>query len=225
MDRTTAIHAFRTAGLGATLVFGGACLGFSAHAHPHVFIDGGVDFRFDDSAKLSSLEVTWLYDEFETLYILAANQLALNDAGGLDEPDRLTLEQAFSAWPDDFDGSAHLTHNGQTVVLKWPTDPQVELVNGRIQATFTRDLETPMDMRGREAEVAFYESTYFFAFKVTNTPRLEGAGGCAADVIPFSPDPNDASLLLKLAQLSREETPDTENVGLLFADRIALRCE
>lgn len=28
-------------------------------AHPHVFVDGGVDFVFDATGKLSALNVTW----------------------------------------------------------------------------------------------------------------------------------------------------------------------
>ena len=73
--------------------------------------------------------------------------------------------------------------------------------------------------------MAFYESTYFFAFSVTQEPTLLGhAGRCTADVRPFRPDAEDAALQAMLARLSREETPDIENVGALFADRIVVRC-
>lgn len=196
-----------------------------AQAHPHVFIDGGVDFRFDDAARLTSLQVTWLYDEFETLYILANNNLDLTPEGTLSEVDRLALEQVFSQWPDDFDGSAHLTHDGAPVALRWPTDPQVQVVDGRIQAVFDRVLETPLPLTGDALELAFYESTYFFAFKITNAPTLMGTPPCTADVVPFKADPGDNFLLAKLASLSREEIPENENVGRLFADRIALTCK
>ncbi|MEM7733899.1 MAG: DUF1007 family protein, partial [Pseudomonadota bacterium] len=118
----------------------------------------------------------------------------------------------------------HLSHNGAPVGLNWPSDPQVQVVDGRIQAIFDRDLQTPLDLAGQEAELAFYESTYFFAFKITNTPQLIGETPCVADVIPFKADAGDASLLAKLASLSREEVPENENVGVLFADRIALSC-
>ncbi|MEM6589754.1 MAG: DUF1007 family protein [Pseudomonadota bacterium] len=195
-----------------------------AQAHPHVFVDGGVDFRFDDEAQLTSLQVTWLYDEFETLYILANNDLDLTLDGTLSEADRLVLEQKFSEWPEDFDGSAHLTHEGAPVALGWPSDPQVQVIDGRIQAVFDRTLESPLALTGETLELAFYESTYFFAFKITNSPQLFGTTQCIADMIPFTADPGDSFLLAKLASLSREEIPENENVGRLFADRIALTC-
>ena len=197
-----------------------------ALAHPHVFIDGGIDFVFEDSGVLQALEVTWLYDEFETLYILSSYGLSLNRNGGLDEADRLELVRLRSDWPEDFDGSAHLKVDGQGVAMEWPTALDARLVEGRLELTFTRQLAAPLQVRGRDVEVAFYESTYFFDFTLTNAPKLAGnAGDCVTDVIPFNPDLQLAALQATLAKLSREETPETENVGALFADWIVLTCD
>lgn len=212
----------------AAIMCGGlvACGAHSANAHPHVFVDGGIDFVFGGSSTLRALELTWLYDEFETLYILSQLGLNLNEQGDVNEDDRRKLVDALSMWPDDFDGSAHLTLRDQVVSLDWPKNVDADLVDGRLKLTFLRHLSEPLDMRDQRADVAFYESTYFFAFKITNTPKLKDLdAACSAEIIPFKPEPNDASLLAQLAALNREETPQDENVGILFADRIALQCE
>ena len=73
-------------------------------------------------------------------------------------------------------------------------------------------------------DVAFYESTYFFAFSITDTPNVQGPATCTTEVIPFKADPQDTALQETLQKLGREETSGIENVGALFADRIALRC-
>ena len=196
-----------------------------ANAHPHVFVDGGVDFRFDDQGRLEALEVTWLYDEFETLYILSSHGLSLNSAGGLDEIDRQRLVAFRSEWPEDFDGSAHLSLDGAAVALNWPTGLDGSLVDGRLRLTFERVLETPIDLRGRDIEVAFYESTYFFAFSISQTPKLIGAfGACDAQVVYFEANTQDTALQNALRKLSREETPAIANVGSLFADRVTISC-
>lgn len=209
-----------------TTVLGALLLNSQALAHPHVFVDGGVDFELSQEAELTALRVTWLYDEFETLYILAAHEMGLNDQGMLDEQDRLELVQRLSQWPEDFDGSAHLSLGGQPVALMWPQDLDVQLRDGRLQLTFVRPLEQALNLSGQSAEVAFFESTFFFDFTITQAPNLLGdANRCRTNTTPFKADRQDQGLLDALAKLSREETSGIDNVGALFADRITLTCD
>lgn len=152
--------------------------------------------------------------------------LGLNAQGGLDEADRLELVQRRSEWPSDFDGSAHIAFAGERLLLEWPSDLDVDLVDGRLKVTFLRQLATPIDLSGNNIEVAFYESTYFFAFAVTQAPQLLGeASTCMQEVNHFDPYAQDTKLQATLAKLGREEMPDIPNVGSFFADRIIVRCE
>jgi ABC-type uncharacterized transport system substrate-binding protein len=195
-----------------------------ASAHPHIFVDGGVDFVMGPQNMLQRLNVTWRYDPFETLYILSAYSLQPNAEGELDEEDSLYLAQERSAWPDDFQGASHVSADGAPVQLKRPTGFEARLNQGRLEISFARDLETPVSLSESEVSVAVYESTYYYAFSVTDAPAFIGGATCQADVIPFSPDGQDASMLAMLATLGREEVPEVENVGADFADRIALTC-
>ena len=202
----------------------GVGLGAPVEAHPHVFIDGGVDFVMSGPETLDALSVTWLYDDFETLYDLSSRGIEPQPDGSLLEADRETIRAAYSDWPDDFDGSAHLSINGQVIEMAWPSDLAVDLVDGSLQLTFLRKLEEPVDLAGKAVEVAFYESTYFFAFKITDQPVFEGSEACEATVVPYRPGEQSDELRQNLAMLSREESPDIANVGQLFADRIFLEC-
>lgn len=209
----------------ATVCVALVCFALPARAHPHVFVDGGVDFLFDDANRLTALDVTWLYDEFETLYILASYGVSMNAAGKLDAADRRELARERSKWPSEFEGSAHVSIEGESVALSRPVGMETKLVNGRLEVTFTRHLETPVVLNEEHAEVAFYEATYFYAFAVTNVPKLVGeTGACNAEVLQYDPTAQNVALELALSKLSREETPDIEDVGALFADRIELRC-
>lgn len=194
-------------------------LATQATAHPHVFMDGGVDFAVTDG-MLSALSVTWVYDPFETLYLLSAMDVELTD-GTLSPADTETVRAALSDFAPDFDGSAHLTIDGAPVALDWPRDVTISVTDGRLRQQFQRDLPIPTDIRGRAVQVGFYEATYFYAFKVTQEPQ---APGCAARVLPFVLDPKDRALQAALSRLGREETPDF-SVGARFADRIEVLCE
>ncbi len=214
----------------SALVGATACLTLGAaplSSHPHVFIDGGVDFVIGPDQRLDALEVTWLYDAFETLYMLSSLELPLNAEGKLDEDVRRELVRLLSDWPDDFDGSAHVTRDGQPLPLHWPEALDARMVGERLEMTFTRRFETPVALDGGAVEVAFYESTYFFDFTVTQTPKVSASAppGCRTEIIPFKPDENLAEMQTMLAALGREETPGVTNVGAFFADRIVLSCE
>ncbi len=194
-------------------------------AHPHVFVDGGVDFVFGSDGRLESLQVTWLYDPFETLYILSSSEISLNAAGGLEPADRQRLIELRSNWPSDFEGASHLSSAEAPVGLARPHGFDVVLINGRLQVTFERNLERPIDLRESAVDVDVYEATYFYAFTVTNIPQLLGqSADCSAEVIPYARDPQNSALERALAALGREETPEDARVGAYFADRISVTC-
>ncbi|MEM6905698.1 MAG: DUF1007 family protein [Pseudomonadota bacterium] len=194
-------------------------------AHPHVYVDGGVSFILDAEKALTALEVTWRYDPFETLYTLSALQIVPQPDGTLTETDRGRIAAYMSDWPPSFSGSAHLTMDGAPVALDRPTGMEVALEDGNLVMTFRRALPDPLPMAGAEAEVATYEATYFFAFSVTELPKIHGAEtACTAEVIPFDPTADLETVQVTLFALGREETPEVPDVGALFADRTILSC-
>lgn len=195
-------------------------------AHPHVFVDGGVDFVFGPGRSLEALNVTWLYDPFETLYIMSSLDIVPDTSWTLSDTDRTRLEQEETNWAPDFQGASHLTVAGRHIALSRPKDLEVSLVEDRLQVTFRRDLDTPVDLAGTSAEIAFYESTYFYAFAATQQPRLVGgSGSCTTLITPFDAETQLADLQDTLALLGREETPDQQDIGALFADKIAITCD
>lgn len=194
-------------------------------AHPHVFVEGGIDFVIQEGAVLDAVEVTWLFDEFETLVMLASSGLRLNTEGGLDAAGRQEVAQLQRDWPDSFGASVHLSAAGEAVALGPPREIDVRVREGRLAVTFTRDLATPVALHAQAVEAAFYEPTFFVSFSVIEASNLLGAAeGCSAALHRFEPDPDDVRLMSLLARLGREETPEIENVGAKFADRITLTC-
>lgn len=196
-----------------------------ASAHPHVFIDGGVDFLMDEQGALHGLSITWRYDAFETLYVLTSIGIIPAPDGTLSPEDRETLIRKESNWPEDFHGASHLSIDGSRVQLSGPKALDATLKDGRLVVRFRRDLEAPASMRNQQAEVAFFERTYYYAFSVAASPKIVGTDQeCRVDVNPFVAVENDQVTQAALAKLGREETPEDTNVGALFADRIVLKC-
>lgn len=196
-----------------------------ANAHPHVFIDGSVDFLLDDHGSLTGLSVTWRYDPFETLYVLTSIGIVPTSDGTLSPKDKAQLIKNESEWPEGFTGASHLSIDGLPFPLSGPLDLTADLEDGRLVVQFRRDLKAPTPISQRSVEVAFYEGTYYYAFSVATDPQVAGASDdCTIDVNPFDGTAQDEALQVVLAKLGREDTPEDTNVGALFADRILLQC-
>lgn len=193
-----------------------------ARAHPHVFIDGGVDFLFDAEGRLDRLRVTWIYDPLTSLIML--EDLAIPADAPLDAAARARLAAYQTEWIPGFDGDSYLRRDDASVRLSGPLAPDATLRDGRAVISFERRLAEPFHPEG-ETVVEMYDPTYFTAYLVTEAPRLEGApAGCAAQVEGFTPTGPLMALQQSLSALGTDEDPEDAEVGALFADKVRLTC-
>ncbi|MEM1237563.1 MAG: DUF1007 family protein [Pseudomonadota bacterium] len=197
----------------------------TATAHPHVFIDGGIDFIVSQSNVLEAVKVTWRFDEFETLYAMSANSIAKGANEQLSGIEVARLALFMTAASNEPVQSAHLTLGNEALPLSAADDFSATLVDNRLEVTFVRPLMEPISIDGRVVEASFHEATYFYAFSLTDPSELIGdQGDCSASTVQFEADKETEELKEVLSSLGREETPDIENVGALFADRITVTC-
>ena len=196
------------------------------NAHPHVFIDGGIDFHLDGNGMLHKVEVTWLYDKFETLYILSSQGISPTMDGTLNSNDLSVLTSLYENWPPDFDGSVHLKYLEQNIDLNWPQNASVTYSENRLKIKFERTLKTKLLLTNTPLDIGFYERTYFFDFSITSPPEIIGnIANCSATLIPFEINSQSTEILRDLSYLSREETPEDTEIGSKLADRIQLICD
>jgi len=202
-----------------------AALSTPAQAHPHVYVDGRIDFVFTGDSQLQGIEVTWLYDPFETLYVLSSLEINPGADWTLSEDQFNRILAQESSWSENFNGAARLAHDGAQIALEPPVNFAVRLVGNQLEVRFTRDLSEPLQIGTEGIDVTFYEDTYYFAFTIAETPRLLGdTKACIAALNPFNADTQLAGLQTTLLELSREETPQDTSVGSLFTDRIHVSC-
>ena len=194
----------------------------AVEAHPHIFIDGGVDFRFDERGRLATLEVTWIYDAMTSLLML--EDLGIDAAEPLGASDRERLAAYQTTWEAGFDGDSYLWDGERRIGLSGPLEPGAEIRDGLVVITFSREVETPF-RPGPGTVTEIYDPSYFTAYAVTDIPRLEGpVDGCRAEVVPFRPTASLQPLLDRLGAVPIDETPD-EALGRLFADKVRLACD
>lgn len=196
-----------------------------AAAHPHVFVDAAVGFRVEGT-ELSSLRVSWVYDEFTSLILFDILSLDADGDGLLNDADLARVVEGETDWPDDYNGDIYLEAGGRQVALGRPMNASAEMPDDRIIVHFDLPLSAPLDLTDGPAILRLYDPNYYYAYTVTvRTGPMFEAGACAATVTPFEPDETTSALQDQLAALSREEFPEQENVGRLFADEVVLTCD
>jgi ABC-type uncharacterized transport system substrate-binding protein len=150
----------------------------AARAHPHVFIDSGVDFLFDPEGRLAQVRVTWLYDHLSTLLLLEDLGIAPDADGAIAEADKAAIARDQSQWVEGYEGDATLRHAGARIGLSRPIEPQADYRDGQVEIRFLRALETPIHPDDTTV-VKLYDPTYFVAYYASFEPGLEHAPDAA----------------------------------------------
>jgi len=195
----------------------------AASAHPHAFIDGGVDFLFDREGRIQSLRVTWIYDALTSLFILEDLGLPI-DSTALPPADSARLAAYQTDWIEGYEGDSYLWHGGERVGLSGPLEPGAEIRDGQVTIHFLRDVAAPF-RPDPSTLVQVYDPTYWTAYAITDTPRLEGApDGCSAEVLPYQPTRELTILQQRLLDIPVDGDPPGEP-GALFAERVRVTCD
>lgn len=91
--------------------------GTGALAHPHVFVDTGVELRFDAEGRLEALRIVWVYDDFVSLMIVAERGLDPDGDGVLTEAETAALTGFDMQWDEGFAGDTYLLADGRDLAL------------------------------------------------------------------------------------------------------------
>lgn len=205
------------AGLGATAV----------DAHPHIFIDSGVEAIFDAQGQVTALRISWAYDDFYSL-------LAIEDRGlDPDGDSRLTAEGQASLtgfdmrWDADYNGDLYVLVQGTPVAMGRPEEVTAQYEDGIITSTHLRKLAAPVRPSPEGLVIQIYDSGYYTAYTIASDAVLTGAPtDCTAQV--YAPDLSEADeklqAVLQEYQADQSVEDDFPAVGGNYADEVRITC-
>ena len=195
-------------------------------AHPHIYVDTGVQFIFDDAGALAAVRVIWVYDELYSLLITEDMGLDSDFDGILMPEEREKLSGFDMNWGEDFAGDTVGVGPDGDLSLSRPVEWSADLRDGRIVTTHVRALETPFDPASGQIVMRLFDPSFYTAYSATLPPQIEGRADCAAEIV--SADLDAAYAFLDQALQAQPESTDTEMefpaVGEAFAEEIHLTC-
>jgi polyphosphate kinase len=213
-------------GVLAGLALGALCAA-PALAHPHVYIDTGIEVIFDDQGRAAALRITWAYDDFFSLMVVQDRGLD-PDADGEATPEEDAKLNGFDMeWEPGFEGDTYVLVNDQPLALGAPTDFTGIYRGGRLISTHTRAILQPADPEVAPVIIQSYDPGFYTAYTIASDPVLTGREGCAAPV--FAPDLSEADKQLQAALAEYGADVDLEMdfpaIGAAYAEEVRLTCE
>lgn len=151
-------------------------------AHPHVFIDTGLTFRFDGEGRLGAVSVVWAFDDFSSMLMVEDMEMDKDGDGVLTDDEIARLTAMFSDWPEDFAGDLYLTRDGKPVALSGPLDVAVRYQQGRIVVTHIRALLDRIRPEDERIEVQVYDPTYYTFYDLVGTLEIRGRDDCRVQI-------------------------------------------
>lgn len=201
-----------------------------AGAHPHIFIDTGLELIHGPDGTLEALRITWVYDELFSMLLLEDIGLDADFDGVLTAEEETALQGFDMDWPDGYEGDVYLTAAGAPVTLGPPEPgPAALREDGKLVSTHVRRLERPADAAAGPVSVRVYDPTYYTAYSILADGVSTDGAGCSVAVIAPDLDGAYAYLEKAIEDLMAEERDPLEEVpfpavGDRFAEEVRLTC-
>lgn len=209
------------------LAFIFAVLASPVWAHPHVFVDVGIEVILDDETRVTHVRVTWAYDDFYSLLIAEDRGMDKDGNGALTDAEQAELNGFDANWVPGYEGDVYLTIDGQPLVMSGPMKATATMVEGRIVSSHLREVTGTPALDADTLVVKAYDPTYYTAYELTLPTTISGRDGCS--IVRHDPD-NQAELakmqafLMTLSAETNLEENDIPMLGENFASELRVSC-
>ena len=195
-------------------------------AHPHVFIDSGIEVLIDAQNRATGVRISWTYDEYYSLFIIGDMGLDPDWDGALTDAETTSLSGFDMKWDADFPGDTYALQGDVDLALSRPKDWSADYANGKITSHHVRDFDQPIPLTGDPLIVQVYDPGYYVLYTIARDPVLTGGQGCNATA--YAPDITEADAALKdaLAEYSADADleADFPAIGKTYAEEIRVTC-
>ena len=195
-----------------------------AFAHPHVFIDTGIEVIFDTQGRARAVRISWTYDDLTSLALLSDRGMDEDFDGVLTDAELAALSGFDMQWPPGITGDTHALLGDVPLQLSGPSDWTVSYADARITTTHLRRFDAPVGM-AKPLVVQVYDTSYYTAYTLVGDAVLTGGGLCTAEA--FEPDRAAADQILQasIAELAGGAVEgDFPAIGAAYAEEVRVTC-
>ncbi|MGB3244273.1 MAG: DUF1007 family protein [Sulfitobacter sp.] len=196
-------------------------------AHPHIFVDAGLELIVDEQGRLAQVRVTWAYDALYSLLITEDYGLDADGDAVLSSAEEAQLAGFDMQWVPGFNGDLVGSLGDKPLVLGGPKDVTAVMREGRIVTTHLRDVAGLPAVAGEIITFAPFDPSYYTAYDVTQRVSVTGMDGCMIAKDSPDLDVEMEKLQAELATLGQDQDAvemGFPEVGAAFATKVRISC-
>lgn len=216
---------------GALMRAGLAVLGWlmaagAAAAHPHVFVDTGLEILLDDQNRATGVRISWTYDDLTSLQLIADRGLDEDFDGVLTPEEEAAILGFDMNWPPGVAGDTYALLGETPLDWSGPQEVTVAYADAKLTSSHLRRFAQPVELGAQPLIVQAYDTSYYTAYAVVRAVVSGGQGNCSAEI--FAPEASEANEVLRAAMAELSPTDDAEAlfpaVGAAFAEEARVTC-
>jgi ABC-type uncharacterized transport system substrate-binding protein len=192
----------------------------SAAAHPHMWVDLESRVVLNDKGQATEIQQVWLFDDFFSTAVIEDADLHPDgaSAGIQEEIDRIvnTLKP--------YNYFTLIKHGARTLPLTFVGDVSWEVIENRIQMTFTVSIDNYIEVETQNFSYAIFDPTYYVEMAHLEGATIKIEGEAAEDCNSWIEQPNPSSDAIALSQSTTLDSDPDETVGRLFAETVHVNC-
>lgn len=196
----------------------------SAFAHPHIFVDTGLELMFDAQRRAVGVRITWSYDDLTSLQIITDKGLDPDFDGVLTADETAQLNGFDMHWDAGYPGDTYASMAGQPLELSGPADWSTDYKDAKIISTYYRSFAAPVEIADQPLLVQIYDPTMYVGYYLKLGTVLSGGAGCAAQAVLPDLDAARAKLDAAIAALPADAESAYPELGADFAQAMEVTC-
>lgn len=196
----------------------------AATAHPHMFIDTGLEVDFNDQGLATGLRITWTYDDLSSMQLLADLGLDMDMDGALTDDELKQLDGFDMHWDEGIAGDTYAQVGGKALHMSGPKDWTIAYKDTRITSTHYRSFDAPVAVGPDLLTVQVYDETMYTAYALVFDTRFAGRSDCTAALVMPDLDAAQAKLAAAIAALPTDVEVEYPALGADFAQGITVTC-
>lgn len=222
---------FKKICLGWVLVLTQFLMSPVAQAHPHIFIEGGIELVFNSQGQASSVRQSWLFDELFSTYALQG--MPRDKAGQVPgaELEKITREWMTALAEPESHFFSRIALAGKPLKFGAPLharttwDPKAS----QLVLSFDLPIEPPVNVDAKGLEVDIQDPSYFTAFNYKGGARafkgINAPERCKFAYMPPRPlDPKTERLLWSIPPEQKELPENLREAVRQLSHQFTVKC-